>query len=58
VTATCRELGWWAVRDPNAGWRHCPPGTAGAIEDINRLTFYRQTGYDCLYDELDGDRDG
>lgn len=56
--AACREIGWWAVRDPNAGWRPCPPGTAGAIEDINRLTFYRQTGYDCLYDELDGDSDG
>jgi hypothetical protein len=56
--AECRALGWWAVRLPEKGWRPCPPGTPGAIEDINRLTFYRQTGYDCLYDELDGDSDG
>jgi hypothetical protein len=51
--AECRALGWWAVRLPEKGWRPCPPGTPGAREDINRLTFYRQTGYDCLYDELE-----
>lgn len=56
--AECRALGWWAVCVPEKGWRPCPPGTPGAREDINRLTFYRQTGYDCLYDELDGGRRG
>jgi hypothetical protein len=51
--AECRALGWWAVRLPEKGWRPCPPGTPGAREDINRLTFFRKTGYDCLYDELE-----
>jgi hypothetical protein len=50
--AACRELGWWAVRDPDAGWRSCPPDTAGAIEDINRLTFFQMAGYDGLYEDL------
>jgi hypothetical protein len=48
----CRTLGWWAIRTDD-GWRPCPPGTPGAIEDINRLTFFRETGMDCLYDQLD-----
>jgi hypothetical protein len=50
--AQCRALGWWAVRTEH-GWRPCPPGTDGAHEDVNRLGFFFQTGYDCLYDELD-----
>ena len=45
--AACRALGWWAVRTPD-GWRPCPAGTPGAIEDVNRLAFFRQTGMDCL----------
>ena len=24
--AECRALGWWAVRDPDAGWRFLPEG--------------------------------
>jgi len=51
--AACRELGWWAVPDPDAGWRPCPPGTPGAIEDINRLTFFQIGGYDGLYEDID-----
>jgi hypothetical protein len=47
----CRSRGWWAVRT-GSGWRPCPPGTPGAIEDVNRLTVFRETGQDCLYDEL------
>jgi hypothetical protein len=50
--SACRTLGWWAIRT-DQGWRPCPPGTPGAIEDINRLTFFRETGMDCLYDELE-----
>jgi hypothetical protein len=48
----CRSRGWWAVR-AGSGWRPCPPGTPGAIADINRLTVFREMGQDCLYDELD-----
>lgn len=48
--AACRTLGWWAVRT-DAGWQPCPPGTAGAVEDVNRLTFFRETGSDRLYDD-------
>lgn len=56
--AACRALGWWAIRGER-GWRPCPAGTPGAIEDINRLTFFRQVGYDGLYDELERrDEDG
>lgn len=50
--AECRALGWWAVRDSD-GWRPCPPGIPGAVEDLNRLSFYRQTGYDALYDSVE-----
>jgi hypothetical protein len=56
--AACRALGWWAVLLPELGWRPCPPGTPGAREDINRLVFYRRSGSDCLYDELDAVREG
>lgn len=55
--AECRALGWWAVRTEK-GWRPCPPEAPGAREDINRLTFFLQTGYDCLYDDLEGSHDG
>jgi hypothetical protein len=51
--AECRALGWWAVRVPDQGWRPCPPGTPGSTEDLNRLIFFRQAGYDGLYDQLD-----
>jgi hypothetical protein len=47
--AECRAYGWWALRTDD-GWRPCPPETPGAREDINRLIFYRQTGFDCLYE--------
>jgi hypothetical protein len=47
--AECRAYGWWAVRGPN-GWRPCSPETVGAVEDLNRLAFYRQTGHDGLYE--------
>jgi hypothetical protein len=49
---SCRTLGWWAIRT-DEGWRPCPPGTPGAIEDINRLAFFRETGTDRLYDEAE-----
>jgi hypothetical protein len=50
----CRALGWWAVWT-DRGWRPCAPDTPGAREDVNRLAFFLQTGYDCLYEELDDD---
>jgi hypothetical protein len=50
--AACRFLGWWAIRT-SAGWRPCPPGTPGASEDLNRLSLFRATGRDCLYDAVD-----
>jgi hypothetical protein len=56
--AACRELGWWAVRDPRSGWRPCLEGTLGAREDINRLTFFQQAGYDGLYENVDQPGDG
>ncbi|HLX32611.1 MAG TPA: hypothetical protein VKR79_07570 [Gaiellaceae bacterium] len=40
------------MRDPEHGWRPCPPGTSGAIEDLNRLTFFLQAGYDGLYEKV------
>lgn len=46
--AEALERGWWAVRAP-VGWRPCPPGTPGAIPDLNRLTYFLQTGKDELY---------
>jgi hypothetical protein len=49
--AACRALGWWAVRT-DQGWRPCPAATPGAIEDLNRLAFFRETGMDCLYDDV------
>ena len=59
--AACRELGWWAVRDADAGWRSCAPGTPGAVEDLNRLNFFQMAGYDGLYAsddyQLGGDAD-
>ena len=53
ASAECRALGWWAVRTER-GWRPCTADTPEAREDLNRLTFFLQTGHDCLYDELDG----
>lgn len=50
--AACRQLGWWAVRT-DAGWRPCAVGTPGAMEDLNRLAFFRETGVDCLYETTD-----
>jgi hypothetical protein len=49
--AACRFLGWWAVRT-RAGWRPCPPGTPGATEDLNRLSLFRATGVDWLYETV------
>jgi hypothetical protein len=54
--AECRALGWWAVRTEK-GWRSCPPESPGAREDLNRLAFFFQTGYDRLYDDLEGSGD-
>lgn len=48
--AECRERGWWAVRNPNGpGYTPCSADTPGAIEDLNRLSFFEQQGYDGLY---------
>jgi hypothetical protein len=47
---TCRALGWYAVWRGRSGWRPCSPMTAGAIEDVNRLAVYLESGRDCLYD--------
>ena len=51
--AACRDLGWWAVRDSVKGWRPCLEGVPGAHEDLNRLYFFQQAGYDGLYERLD-----
>ena len=51
ATACC-ALGWWAVRTQR-GWRPCPPGTPFGVPDLNRLAFYRSTGIDALYDDVD-----
>ncbi|MDQ2687492.1 MAG: hypothetical protein M3Y28_06450 [Armatimonadota bacterium] len=48
----CRARGWWCVR-AKRGWQPCPPGTPGAIEDLNRLAYFEQTGEDTLYDDSD-----
>jgi hypothetical protein len=33
------------------GWVPCRADAAGARPDLNRLIFFRQLGYDGLYDE-------
>lgn len=45
----CRERGWYAVLIPGRGWYPVPPGTPGAMEDLNRLAYFKQTGKDELY---------
>lgn len=52
--ADCRARGWWAVRPPGQTWRPCPAGTPGATEDLNRWSYFSQSGVDGLYDEADG----
>ena len=52
----CRERGWWCTDGhgphPRRGaYLPCPPGTPGATEDLNRLTYFHVTGRDGLYTE-------
>jgi hypothetical protein len=47
----CRWRGWFASRVDGAGWLPCAQDAPGARPDLNRLTFFRQLGYDGLYDE-------
>lgn len=49
-TATCRALGWYVVWRDGQGWTPCPPQTPRALEDLNRLAVYVETGRDCLYE--------
>lgn len=47
----CRWRGWFARRVDGEGWLPCAADAPGARPDLNRLTFFRQLGYDGLYDE-------
>jgi hypothetical protein len=47
----CRQRGWFACRVDGTGWVPCRADAAGARPDLNRLIFFRQLGYDGLYDE-------
>jgi hypothetical protein len=56
--AECRERGWYAVHRPDLG--ACVPGTGNwwpctkdypdASEDLNRWTYFNQTGHDLFAD--------
>jgi hypothetical protein len=47
--AECRRRGWWARRD-RVGWLPCGADEPGAREDLNRLAFFRQHGWDGHYE--------
>ena len=46
--AECRALGWYARRAA-VGWEPCGPEVDGAREDLNRLSFFHEFGFDGLY---------
>jgi hypothetical protein len=47
----CRWRGWFANRVDGEGWLPCAADAPGARPDLNRLVFFRQLGYDGLYDD-------
>src|SRR5262249_36450241 len=49
----CQGRGWRCVLIAGKGWRPCDPETPDATEDLNRLTYFRRTGRDGLYDKLE-----
>lgn len=50
----CRDRGWYAVMEPDRGisvssmgnWWPCTENYPGAHEDLNRLSYFSQTGED------------
>jgi hypothetical protein len=46
--AECRARGWYARRG-EGGWEPCAAEDEGAREDLNRLAFYEEQGFDGLY---------
>jgi hypothetical protein len=49
----CRRRGWYASRVEGLGWVQCAADANGARPDLNRLAFFKQTGWDGLYAESD-----
>lgn len=47
--AECRERGWYAVMREDQGWAPCTADTPRAHEDLNRWSYFQQTGEDSLY---------
>lgn len=46
----CRKRGWWTVRT-ESGWQSCREDMPEATEDLSRLAFFDQEGYDGLYSD-------
>jgi hypothetical protein len=51
----CQERGWFCQDGfgPDSRWGSfcpCPADAPGAMEDLNRLAYFRSTGKDTLYD--------
>jgi len=46
--AECRARGWYARRAV-VGWEPCAVEAEGAREDLNRLAYFREFGFDGLY---------
>lgn len=41
--------GWFARMSPAGGWEPCAADDPGAMPDLNRLSYFEQTGRDGLY---------
>ncbi len=47
--AECLARGWFSVMVSGQGWAPCDASTPGATPDLNRLSYFEQTGRDGMY---------